>query len=67
MEKCMSPREIECAEKLMKIVDMEVMARQLLELAISVGNREMETAARETLQRATDQIATLLGTLGRHS
>jgi len=62
----MSPQEIECAEKLMQLVDMEVMARQLLDLSIAVGNQEMEAAARETLQRATNQIATLMGAIGRH-
>jgi len=64
MDKHMTPNEIEFAEKLMELVDMEVMARHALDLPACIGNEQMMASACEDLRRATELIAAHLATLG---
>lgn len=60
MDNSISKQQIKFAEQLMKLVDMEDMARKLLNLAIAAGNNEIQIAAQATLVRASGQIAAMV-------
>lgn len=60
METGISKQQIKFAEQLMKLVDMEDMAKTLLNLAIAAGNNEIQIAAQATLTGVSSQIAAMV-------